>query len=403
MRLLTIASSFPPVVGGAESFAADVCGGLVARGHRVTVATDLPRGAEPGDRFDDPPGVEVRRLSGYRALLDDPGTIRWEQMAFGLAAELATCAEAARPELILTNSLDAAQLGKLLALDLDLPWVAAFHEHAPEEEPLGRGRLRLVYEALRPSLVLAGSRLYAERARRWGSQVPVELIRHGVDTEAFHPGLDGRGTRERYGFGPGDLVVVSAGRLKPRKGLRELVEAFALVRRHEPRARLLIVGSVSSASTEYAARLEEDVERLGVREAVAIDRSVAFDRMPSVLAAADAVAQPSFEEGLGLALLEAMSAGRAVVATSVRGHREILTGPDLALVVPPGRPPALAEALSSLLGSAGLRQRLGERARDHVEERFSRRRMLVGIEAALRRAIDSHRSRAGTELELADV
>jgi glycosyltransferase involved in cell wall biosynthesis len=398
MRLLMIASSFSPVVGGGESFAADVCAGLAGRGHRVTVATDLPRGAEPGDRFDDPPGVEVRRLSRYRALLEDPDTIRWEQMAFGLSAELAACGDATRPELILTNSLDAAQLGKMLALEFNLPWVAAFHEHAPEEEPLGRGRLRLVYEILHPSLVLAGSRFYAERARRWSSDVPLELVHHGVDTEAFHPGLDGRGTRERYGFGSADLVVVSAGRLKPRKGLRELVEAFALVRRRQPRARLLIVGSVSSASTEYAAQLERDIERLGIQDVVVIDRSVGFDRMPSILAAADAVAQPSFDEGLGLALLEAMSAGRAVVATSVRGHREILTEPDLALVVPPGRPSALAEALCSLLGSAGLRQRLGERARDHVEDRFSRRRMVTGIEAALRRVLDSARSRTGTEL-----
>src|SRR6185295_17880284 len=118
-----------------------------------------------------------------------------------------------------------------------------------EQEPLGRGRLRLVYEALRPSLVLAGSRFHDERARRWSPEVPLELIHHGVDTDAFCPGLDGRGARERYGFGPRDLVIVSAGRLKPRKGLRELVEAFALVWRGEPRARLLIVGSVSSAST----------------------------------------------------------------------------------------------------------------------------------------------------------
>lgn len=390
MRLLIVASSFYPVIGGAESYATEIASALARRGHAVTVATDFPADRRPGERFEDPPGVAVHRFSRYRSSLEDPSRIPWEEQAYCLMPELLSCAERARPELILTNSLDAAMLGKALALEYDLPWVAAFHEHAPEDEALGAARLRLVYDVLRPSLVLAGSRFYAQRARRWSAEVPVETIHHGIDVDAFHPGVDGAAVRAAYGFGPEDPVIVAAGRLKARKGFRELVEAFARVHGSWPRARLLIVGGVSSASPAYSAALEDDVERLGLRRAVTIDRSVTFDRMPAVLAAADVVAQPSLEEGLGLSLLEAMSAGRPVVATDVVGHREVLTEPDVALIVPPARPTLLADALLALLARPELRQRLAGCARAHVEARFSLRRMASDTEAALQRALSSH-------------
>jgi glycosyltransferase involved in cell wall biosynthesis len=204
-----------------------------------------------------------------------------------------------------------------------------------------------------------------------------------VDTDSFSPAVDGSATRRAYGLGPDDLVVVSAGRLKPRKGMRELIGAFDLVHQRDRRARLLIVGSTSSASSDYAAALEQDVERLRLQDAVTIDRGVTFDRMPSVLAAADVVAQPSWEEGLGLSVLEAMSSGRAVVTTDVPGVREIVAGEDVALVVPPKQVRPLAGALTSLLESHALRRRLGDRGRRHVVERFSRDLMLKETEAAL--------------------
>lgn len=398
MRLLMIASSFPPVIGGAESYAALVAGGLAGRGHEVTVATDVSRGSLAPESFADPAGFAVRRLGGYRALLEDPSKIRWEQMAFGLLPELAACAAECDPELILTNSLDAAYLGKALALELDLPWAASFHEHDPLEEAMGRGRLRLVYGTLRPSLVLAGSALYADRARCWGDEAAVRLIYHGVDTDAFAPDTDGSAVRRTYGFAEDELVVLSAGRLKPRKGMRELVAAFDVVRRRQPRARLLIVGGISSASAAYAQALEDDVVRLGLEDTVTIDREVSFERMPAVIAAADVVAQPSWEEGLGLSVLEAMSAARPTVTTDVVGVREILDGEEVALVVPPRQPAPLAEALCTLLSSPDLRRSLGERARRHVVERFSRELMLERTEAELQRLVEERRG-----LEAANV
>jgi glycosyltransferase involved in cell wall biosynthesis len=385
VRVLFISSSFHPVIGGAETYAWDVVTGMRARGHEVVVVTDVPRGHAPGEvSTENPEGVTVRRLSRYRELLADPSKLHWEQMAFSLMPELAECAGEFGPDLVMTNSLDTSPLGKTVALDRDIPWVAAFHEHAPQDEPLGAGRLRLVYEVLRPDLVLVGSQFYAQRARRWGGAgLRTRLIYHGVDTDRFRPGVAAEPVRRRYGVAAEEILIVCSGRLKPRKGIRELIRAFAPVHERHPRTRLLIVGSVSSASLDYAAALEADIKELGLPETVIIDQGVTFDQMPEVLAAADIVAQPSFEEGLGMAVLEAMSSARPVVTTDIPGVREILTAPGIAEVLPPGRLEPLTDALLKLVGDRRLRERLGRSARQHVEQHFSRRRMLEQTESAL--------------------
>src|SRR5690242_12622848 len=155
MRLLMIASSFHPTTGGAETYAHVISEGLAARGHDVMLVTDAPRDAPSGRPVEgDPRGVTVRRLTAYRDLLADPSKVLWEQMAFSLAPELAACAEEFGPDLVFTNTLDAALPGKWIAVDRDIPWVASFHEHEPEAQALGVARLRVVHEILRPSLVL---------------------------------------------------------------------------------------------------------------------------------------------------------------------------------------------------------------------------------------------------------
>ena len=395
MRLLLICSTFHPVVGGAETYAFEVARGMASRGHQVTVITDLPAGGTPGHSFPgDPVGVTVHRLWKYREQLTVSGAIPWEQMAFGLLPEVAACLDETEPDLVLSNSLDSAFLGKMVSLELSIPWVAAFHEQAPEMEALGHARLGLVYSVLSPSLVIAGSEFYAARARRWGAAPRTQLIYHGIDTRRFHPSVRGTATRLRYGFSQSDVVIACAGRLKARKGLRQLLVAFARTHRAHPASRLLIVGSTNSASMDYARQLDEDIARLGISSVVRIDQTVTFQQMPGLLAAADIVAQPSLEEGLGLAVLEAMSACKPVVTTDIPGIREITVGGEVALVVPPGEPEPLADAMDSLIRSPALRARLTTNARRLVETRFSREAMLEALEASLLTTVGTRRTNA---------
>ncbi|MFJ4185187.1 glycosyltransferase family 4 protein [Kitasatospora sp. NPDC089509] len=381
-RVLLLTSGYAPTIGGAETYAQTLSEGLARSGCPVAVVTDRPPGTAPVPGDTD---VRIHRLDGYRALLTDPSKLAWEQLYFGLLPELHEIVEAFRPEVVVVNNLETTVLGRIVAEQYGIGIVAAYHEHAPEEEPLGPGKEALGYRVLAPDLVLAGSEYYAQRARRHLPEHRVRLIHHGVETEHFHPSVDGSAVRARYGVTAGERLIVSAGRLKARKGQRELIHAFA--RLADERSRLLIVGGVSSASPQYAQRLEADVDRLGLRGRIIIDRSVGYDQMPAVYAAADIVAQPSESEGLGLAVLEAMSTARPVVTTDVPGIREILTADGIAECVPARDPVRLAGALARLLSDPPHAARVGEAARRHVLEHFSTDSMIRRSRAAIEEVV----------------
>ncbi|MGX6750164.1 glycosyltransferase family 4 protein [Streptomyces xantholiticus] len=393
LRILLLTSAYPPVMGGAETYVREIAEGMAALGHEVRVVTDAVAG-RPEQHVQSSrevrKGVRVDRLAGYRALLADPSKLPWEQMLFGTLPELASVLGTWRPDLVFANSLETAVLGRIVADEHEVPLVSAFHEHEPENEPFGTGRCSLVYRWVRPELVLAGSRFYAARARAHVPEDRIALIHHGVDTDRFAPPgrdpSDRRETRRAWGVADDELLIVSVGRLKPRKGQAELLRSFTGL--PGLRAVLVLLGGVSSGSPEYAEQLRTDIAAAradGFR--IVLDTGVDLDGMPTALAAADLAVLPSHSEGLGLALLEAMSTGLPVIATEIEGFAEVLDGCPAALTVPLGDEKALTGALSSLAMDPGLRQRLGALARDRAVERFSSRRMTRHTLALLERLV----------------
>ncbi|MGH3764594.1 MAG: glycosyltransferase family 4 protein [Pseudonocardiaceae bacterium] len=381
-RVLVLTTGYQPTIGGAETYARTVAHGLAACGHDVRVVTDHVAGTP--DRTVEGP-VEVIRLRRYRELLDDESKLAWEQLYFGVLPELAEVLLDRRPDVVLANSLETTIVGRIVADQWEVPLIGAYHEQAPEVEPFGHGRLTTVYGRLAPDLILAGSRFYAARARRHLPADRVRLVYHGVDTDLFRPDLNRQQTRARHGVGADQLLILNSGRLKERKGQLELIRAFAMV--DDPRAQLLIVGSVSSASLGYAELLESEIDRLGLRDRAAIARDVAYSSMPTVLAAADIVAQPSLAEGLGLAVLEAMSAGRPVVATRIGGFDELRMTTDNAVLIDPSDVPGLARALARLVADGDGRAALGRAGRHHVVENFSLKAMIEQTDLAVRGVI----------------
>ncbi len=152
-----------------------------------------------------------------------------------------------------------------------------------------------------------------------------------------------------------ERAVLFLGRLDRAKGVDTLVRAFARVAPARPGVALRIAGE----GPERAA-LERLSAALGVAPRVQLLGR--RDDPLALLRAATVVAVPSRSEGMSNALLEAMAAGRAVVASSIAANREA-TGDDAALLVPPDDPDALGDALGRALDDAALRARLGAAAR----------------------------------------
>lgn len=163
---------------------------------------------------------------------------------------------------------------------------------------------------------------------------------------------------------PPPLRVVCLSRLDPEKGLDTFLEALALARQNglDLEAHLLGKGQEEN-------RLRQKAADLGLSGVLEIHGFVA-DTAP-FLSAAHVLVHTAPEEPFGLALLEAMAQGLAVIAPGSGGPKEIVVHGETGLLLPPGDAPALAGALCELAGEGDRLQRFGEAGRQRVAEHFS--------------------------------
>ncbi len=193
----------------------------------------------------------------------------------------------------------------------------------------------------------------------------IVVIRNGCDVRQFHPNIPVPvDLKERLGFSPSDPVLVVVGRLEPQKGHVVLLDAMTTVVAAFARARLVCIGDGA-----LRRQLEARARILGIQNSV---RFVGYQRdVAGWLALADATVLPSFYEGLPLAAIESLAAGRPVIATAVDGTPEVVIDGRTGFTVPPGDPARLADAICRILNDSHLRGKLGQAGRQLVLERFS--------------------------------
>ena len=207
--------------------------------------------------------------------------------------------------------------------------------------------------------VVAISRAIGELLARAGvTQNKIRCIPSGIDPGKFSAIVNSRPAADDA------FVVGCLAALEDRKGHRYLFEAAALLKMHGLNVRYAIAGDGSRR-----AQLEADVARLGLIDQV---RFLGFITDPlGFFASVDLLAMPSLYEGLGVAALEAMAAGRPVVATRVGGLPESVVDGTTGFLVPPRNPAALAEAITKFIQSPSLAQKMGSSGRERVRQQFS--------------------------------
>lgn len=210
----------------------------------------------------------------------------------------------------------------------------------------------------------------------------VELIYNGVDASVYIPGPPDEELRREMGLPSGVPVVGMVANLNAYKGHCEVVEAAAALRGEGRRLALLFVGRDGDA----AESLRQQCKRLNLENVV-----FAGPRgdIPSMLRLMDVFVSASHEEGLSNSILEAMAAGRAIVATAVGGSVEQIRDGSTGLVIPPRSPIALAGAVGRLLSDPALRERLGTAALEEATTRFSIPAMLAGVDSVYQRMLQS--------------
>ena len=204
-----------------------------------------------------------------------------------------------------------------------------------------------------------------------------EVIHNGVDTDHWRPyGAQERSRlRGTLGFAEDDYVVGLSAVLRPEKNHLQLVEAIAMLRRRGIRARALMIGD-----GPLRGAVEDRARRLGVARDVII---TGFQQeVRPFVAACDVAVLTSVTEAFSLAAIEAMALGKPVVHSEVGGAAEMIRPGRNGFLYPVGDTAALVERLA-MLSDAAARGRMGERAREAVELKFSERSMVDRYENLL--------------------
>ncbi|HVE65126.1 MAG TPA: glycosyltransferase family 4 protein [Thermoanaerobaculia bacterium] len=211
----------------------------------------------------------------------------------------------------------------------------------------------------------------------------VHVVYAGVDLKRFDPDcVDGTEVRREWKVEEGEKLLLQVG-ARDWKGWRDVVSAAGLL---APRFPGLVVAIVACKDEAEKERVRAFAREKGIEDRV---RAIGFrDDMPDVLAAADAVADLSYE-GLGITgtIREAMALGKPVVASAAGGNPELVEDGVSGLLVAPRDPAALASAFGKLLGDPDLASRLGRAARERVVAGVSTELRLDRIEALYRRLV----------------
>jgi glycosyltransferase involved in cell wall biosynthesis len=277
-----------------------------------------------------------------------------------------------QPDLVHTHLSYANILGTLGSKRAHRPVVASLHNFDTNQLKWATPKRLLEGSVLRhwaARIVVVARGALPATVRSFG--VPVErtvVLPNAVDYRSVDlpGGYDRARKRTELGASRGERLLCTVGRLEPSKGQRFLVHALAELhsREQEPLIRLVLVGA--GPEENALRRLAEEV---GLAERVTL--LGARDDVAEVVAASDLFVQPSLNEGLSQALLEAMALGVPAVATDVGGTPDVLESGRTGWRVPPAQPVALADAIQQALGSPCTAATCADAARALVAQEFN--------------------------------
>lgn len=183
----------------------------------------------------------------------------------------------------------------------------------------------------------------------------VFVIANGIDLDKFQP-LG----RERFPY-----RVITVARLEKVKGVEYLIRAAPLVLKQVPQAEFLIIGVGSQRQS-----LVNLASQLGVSGKINFLGEIAHEQLPDFLNTGSIFVGPSLQEGLGVAFLEAMACGLAVIGTRVGGIPDLIEDDVNGLLVKPADPAVLAAAISKLLKDNQLREKFSANSANLIKNFF---------------------------------
>jgi glycosyltransferase involved in cell wall biosynthesis len=353
-NVVMVISQFYPLLGGAEIQAQRLSKALLEKGVSVSVLTRRIKGVPARDVVDDVPV--------YRAILTVPIPFLWG-VCFMVSVFIFLYRK--RKEYTIIHCHILQEFQTVVALFFKGVFkkkviVKMSSSGETSDVKLLRGSLVGKLFSLwikKVDAVVSVCRQSSQDLLQGGfPEESIVEIPNGVDIHTFVPRPARSGRKES--------VITFVGRLDRYKGVDFLLEAFKRVLSKDNTSRLCIVGAGPDETLLKKAAL-----RLNVHGSV--DFKGRQEDVRAVLSDTDIFVLPTLSEGMSNVLLEAMACGLPIVATAVGGNCDLISDRQNGMLVPPGDPHALSEALMEMLENRGLAQQLGDQARKTVQDHFS--------------------------------
>ncbi|MFZ5639602.1 MAG: glycosyltransferase family 4 protein [Bacillota bacterium] len=365
-----------PAEGGMKQHLLDLAGGLPQHGFTVAVAGP---GDDCGGMKKD---IEALGITYYQVDITGPLS-PWQDLK--CVYELNRLIKREKFDIVHCHGSKAGLVGRVAAwLAGTQVVIATVHNFVVYDEVSFLKRTVFTrgekFLGRRTSGIITVSRaLKEELADKFG--VPgrkITAIYNGVDFTRFNKEPDLTGLREALEIREGGAVVGTVARMAPQKGLSYFIEAIAILIREGSAGNFIIVGD-----GPLRPGLEDLARRLGISGRV-IFPGFQPDILP-FLKLFDVFVVPSVAEGLSITTIEAMAAGKAVIASNVGGLPELVKPGLNGLLVPPRDAGALAQAIKTLTGQPELYKKMGLAGQNMVTSEFS-------IDTMMSKTVDFYRS-----------
>jgi glycosyltransferase involved in cell wall biosynthesis len=297
-------------------------------------------------------GIEVRSLGLSR------------KTDFGVALRLRALLKELRPDILHTYLLHGNVLGRMIGRLAGVPVIIGSERTIGQARRWGRLATRLTNPLT--DAVEVNSEIGRDAIEK-DLGVPrekIEVVRSGLDLASFESVSQRDKLRADFGVEHDQHLVVYMGRLRPVKGVEYGIRAFAAAREQVTNIRMVLAGE-----GEQREFLDSLVRELGIADYLSF-LGVRHD-VPELLGAADSVLMPSLTEGFPRTAIEAMAAGKPVIATGVGGTPEAIVDEATGILVPPQDVDALAAAIVRLAGDTDLQARLGKAGRERAVKNYS--------------------------------
>jgi D-inositol-3-phosphate glycosyltransferase len=386
--------------GGQNVYVAHVARALAAKGHEVDVLTRRDSAHLPAS-VDVCRGVRVLHVDAGPAAPVPKERLLPHMVEFGSRA-LQLFRYSVPYDVVHANFFMSALVGLRLRVALSVPLVVTFHalgrvrrEHQGDADDFPPERIAIEQRVVREAdrIVAECPQDRADLVRAYGADASrLSMVPCGVDLHEFKPGSKAD-ARSALGLSRDEFVVLQLGRMVPRKGVDNVIEAMAHLRHGRP-ARLLVVGGNSAVPddglTPEIGRLRQFAQHCGVASNVTFVGQRQRDALRNHYLAADVFVSTPWYEPFGITPLEAMACGTPVIGSDVGGIRYSVADGVTGYLVPPREPRLLAQRLVQLRDNPALAAAMGRAGAHRVRSRFTWDRVATDLLAVYRGAARRH-------------